>query len=276
MTSDDEVPDTVSDDDPAFDDTVSHHARGYNYLLGGKEHYAADRAYIEAVTAVYPGVAATARANRAFLGRAVRFMTGEAGLSQFLDIGTGIPAPGSTHEVAQAITPDSRIVYVDHDPVVLSHARELMTGQEPGITDCVGADLRNPEFILDQAGQTLDLREPVGLLLVAILHAIPDQDHPHRVVAALMDGLPGGSYLAITHWTTDEADREAEANFVGVTREMSRQQYTARGQAEIARFFDRLDPVEPGLVPMQDWRPGPGDQGAGRFIPWICGVARKP
>lgn len=275
MTSD-EFPDAGSDGDPASDTSVSHHARGYNYLLGGKEYSAADRAYIEAVTAVYPGVAATARANRAFLGRAVRFMAAEAGVSQFLDIGTGIPAPGSTHEVAQQIKPDSRIVYVDHDPVVLSHARALMTGQEPGITDCVDADLRNPEFILEQAGRTLDLRKPVGLLLVAILHAIPDRDDPHRVVAALMEALPSGSYLAITHWTTDEAGREAEAKFAGVTQEMSLQQYTARSQAEIARFFDRLDLVEPGLVPMQDWRPGPGDQAAERFIPWICGVARKP
>jgi hypothetical protein len=270
-----EYPDTVSDDDPAFDTSVSHHARGYNYLLGGKDHFPADRAYVEAVTAVYPGVAATARANRAFLGRAVRFLAGEAGLSQFLDIGTGIPAPGSTHEVAQAVRPDSRIVYVDNDPVVLAHARAFLVGREPGTTDYIDADLRNPELILQQAGQTLDLRKPVGLLLAAILHAIPDQDDPHRIVATLMDALPSGSYLAITHWTTDEADREAEAKFVDVTREMSLQQYTARGQAEIARFFDRLDLIEPGLVPMQDWRSGPRDQTAENFIPWICGVGRK-
>jgi hypothetical protein len=151
-----------------------------------------------------------------------------------------------------------------------------MTGQEPGITDCIDADLRNPELILEQAGHTLDLREPVGLLLVAILHAIPDRDDPHRIVAALMDALASGSYLAITHWTTDEADREAEAQFVGVTREMSLQQYTARSRAEIARFFDRLELVEPGLVPIQDWRSGPKDQTAQKFIPWIGGVARKP
>jgi hypothetical protein len=270
-----EFPDYVSDEDPAFDASVSHHARGYNYLLGGKDHFAADRAYVDAVAAVYPGVAATARANRAFLGRAVRFLAGEARLSQFLDIGTGIPAPGSTHEVAQEVRPDSRIVYVDNDPVVLSHARAFLVGREPGATDYLDADLRDPGFILREAAKTLDLTRPVGLLLIAILHAIPDQDDPHRIVATLMDALPVGSYLAMTHWVTDEADRKAEEKFVDVTREMSLQQYTARSQAEVARFFDGLDLMAPGLIPMQEWRPGPQDQAAGNLIPWVCGVARK-
>jgi hypothetical protein len=270
-----EFPDNVSDEDPAFDASVSHHARGYNYLLGGKDHFAADRAYVDAVAAVYPGVVATARANRAFLGRAVRFLAGEAGLSQFLDIGTGIPAPGSTHEVAQEVRPDSRIVYVDNDPVVLSHARAFLVGREPGATDYLDADLRDPGFILREAAKTLDFTRPVGLLLIAILHAIPDQGDPHRIVATLMDALPVGSYLTITHWVTDEADRKAEEEFVDVTREMSLQQYTARSQAEVARFFEGLDPVAPGLVPMQDWRPAPQDQAAEDLIPWVCGVGRK-
>lgn len=270
-----EFPDNVSDEDPAFDASVSHHARGYNYLLGGKDHFAADRAYIDAVAAVYPGVAATARANRAFLGRAVRFLAGEAGLSQFLDIGTGIPAPGSTHEVAQEVRPDSRIVYVDNDPVVLSHARAFLVGREPGTTDYLDADLRDPGFILREAAKTLDFTRPVGLLLIAILHAIPDQNDPLGIVGTLMDALPAGSYLAITHWVTDEAGRKAEKKFVDVTREMSLQQYTARSQAEIARYFDGLDLVAPGLVPMQDWRPGPQDHAAEDLIPWVCGVGRK-
>lgn len=275
LVTSEEFPDTVSDDDPAFDIGVSHHARVYDYWLGGKDHYAADRAYAEALDAVYPGVAATARANRDFLGRAVRFLAGEAGLSQFLDIGTGIPAPGSTHEVAQEVRPDSRIVYVDNDPVVLSHARALLVGREPGTTDYIHADLRNPEHILQQATHTLNFTRPVGLLLVAILHAISDQDDPHRIVATLVDALPSGSYLTITHWAADPASPEAEAKVEDLAREMSRQQYTARSQAQIARFFDGLDLVEPGLALIQDWRPGPQNQTGGGTSVW-AGVARKP
>lgn len=270
--SSEEFPDAVSDDDPAFDTSVSHHARVYDYWLGGKDHYPADRAYGDALDAVMPGIAETARANRAFLGRAVRFLAGEAGLSQFLDIGTGIPASGSTHEVAQEVKPDSRIVYVDKDPVVLSHARALLTGHEPGSTDFIDADLRDPERILRQAAETLDFSQPVGLLLIAILHAIPDSADPYRIVATLVDALPAGSYLAITHWATDAG---TEAKVGDLTREMSNHQYTARSQAEIARFFDGLDLADPGLAQTQDWRPGPRNQAAGGTTMW-AGVARKP
>jgi hypothetical protein len=273
--SGDKYPDTVSGDDPAFDTRVSHHARGYNYLLGGKDHFEADRAYVDEVAAVYPGVVATARANRAFLGRAVRFMAGEAGLSQFLDIGTGIPAPGSTHEVAQDVRPDARIVYVDNDPVVLSHARAYLVGHEQGTTDYIDADLRNPELILERAAETLDFSKPVGLLLLAILHAIPDADNPQRIASTLLNALPAGSYVAITHWAADEASREKETKFMDVTQQMSHQQYTPRSHTEITRLFGGLELVEPGLVPMDSWRSDAQDPLAGNLIPWLGGVGRK-
>jgi hypothetical protein len=228
------------------------------------------------MSALYPGTAAAAHANRDFLARAVRFLAGEAGLSQFLDIGTGIPAPGSTHEVAQEVRPESRIVYVDHDPVVLSHARAFLVGREPGTTDYINADLREPGFILDQAARTLDFSRPVGVLLLAILHAIPEGNDPYRIVAALMDALPSGSYLAITQWAKDPGKAEAEAKLVELTRGTSRQQYTARSKDEIARFFDGLHILEPGVVPLRDWRPGSHDSSVGDIMPWLGGMGRKP
>jgi hypothetical protein len=275
-----EFPDTVSDDNPAFDSTVSHQARVYNYLLGGKDYFAADRAYADALAGIYPGVAATARANRDFLGRAVRFMAGEAGLSQFLDIGTGIPAQGSTHEIAQEVRPDSRIVYVDNDPVVLSHARAFLVGREPGTTDYLDADLHDPGRILQEAARTLDFTRPVGLLLVAILHAIPDQHDPYGIVATLMDALPAGSYLVVSHWAKDEDDRDSVAKVTNAARELSRHQYTARSEAEIARFFDGLELAAPGLISAQNWRPAPQDhaaqnQATGKPMPLLAGVGRK-
>jgi hypothetical protein len=273
--STDEFPPAPADDDPAFNPNVSHHARVYNYWLGGKDNFAADRAYGDAMTAVYPATATTARENRAFLGRAVQFLAGEAGLSQFLDIGTGIPAPGSTHEVAQDVNPETRIVYVDNDPVVLAHARAFLTGREPGTTAYIDADLRDPAPILQQAAQTLDLSKPVGLLLISVLHALSDEDNPHRIVATLMDALPSGSYLALSHGTTDNVTREVDARVMELTRQMSHQQYTSRSKAEITRFFDGLGLVEPGVVQAREWRPGPHDNTTGDRVLW-AGVARKP
>ena len=271
----DEFPPPWDDDHPAFDTHVAHQARGYNYVLGGKDHFAADRAYVDAVADVYSGAAATVHANRAFLGRVVRFLAGEAGLSQFLDIGTGIPSAGSTHEIAQEVRPDSRIVYVDNDPVVLSHARALLVGREPGSTDYLDADLRDPGRILDRAAETLDLAQPVGLLLIAVLHALSDEDDPHRIVTTLLDALPSGSYIALTHGTLDGVGPEIGAKIVDLTRQMSQQQYAFRGHAEVARFFGGLDLVEPGIVKPQDWRPGPGDHITENVALW-AGVARKP
>ena len=184
---------------PELDTSVAHHARMYDYLLGGKDNYAADRAATEAALEVYPDWAFTARANRAFLGRAVRYLTADAGMRQFLDIGTGIPTAGNTHQVAQKIAPETRVVYVDYDPVVLAHARTLLTGSRAGATEYIDSDLRQAGAILKQASRLLDFTSPVAVTLVAILHAIPDADDPHAIVAQLMDAVPSGSYLALSH-----------------------------------------------------------------------------
>ena len=275
MTAD-QYPDGIHDDDPAFDPTISHQARYYNYLLGGKDHYAADRAFARKVMEVYPDMPAMARANRAFLGRAVRYLAGEAGISQFLDIGAGLPAPGSTHEVAQQARPGSRVVYADLDPVVLAHSRAFMTGQEPGAVAYIDADLRQPGPVLARAAETLDFTRPVGLLLIAVLHVIGDEDGPFSIVATLMDALPSGSYLAVTHWAVNPANEHGEDTLKGLVREQSRQQYAPRPREEITRFFSGLELLDPGLVPLQYWRPDPGDQPADSSLLWAAGVARKP
>ena len=167
---------------PEFDTSVAHHARMYDYLLGGKDNYAADRAATEAALEVYPDWAFTARANRAFLGRAVRYLAGEAGIRQFLDIGTGIPTAGNTHEVAQAIAPEARVVYVDYDPVVLAHARALLTSETEGATEYIDSDLRDTGKILAGAGQLLDFTKPVAVTLLSILHAMVDADEPYAKI----------------------------------------------------------------------------------------------
>jgi S-adenosyl methyltransferase len=244
-----------------FDVTKAHQARMYDYYLGGKDNFAADRAAVDEHIKIYPDLVFTMRANRAFLGRAVRYLTAEAGIRQFLDIGTGIPTAGNTHEIAQAIAPESRVVYVDYDPVVLAHARALLTSNQAGATEYVDADLRDPGKILDRAGQALDFTRPVAITLLAILHAIPDADDPHAIVAKLVDALPPGSYLALSHGGGDLLDPEARAGFDNVMSRMAQQTFTLRERTQVARFFEDMDLVEPGLVPVEQWRPeaGPGD-----------------
>src|SRR5277367_2249164 len=183
---------------PTFDTSVANQARIYDYLLGGKENYAADREAVDAVIKIAPEMGFTARANRAFLGRAVRYLAAEAGIRQFLDIGTGIPTAGNTHHVAQAIAPQSRVVYVDYDPVVLAHARALLDSSEAGATEYLDADLRDTGTILSRAADLLDFTEPVAVTLISILHALLDADDPHAIVAQIMDAVPSGSYLAIS------------------------------------------------------------------------------
>ena len=192
---------------------MAHQARIYDYLLGGKDNYAADRAAVEAVLKISPEMGFTARANRAFLGRAVRYLAAEAGIRQFLDIGTGIPTAGNTHEVAQAIAPETRVVYVDYDPIVLAHARALLTSSKAGATEYIDADLRDTDTILGQAGRVLDFTQPVAVTLLAILHAIPDADDPHAIVAKLMDAVPPGSYLAVSHLGSDLLDAGSQQGF---------------------------------------------------------------
>ena len=209
-----------------FDVTKAHQARSYDYLLGGKDNYAADRVAIEAVLKVNPEMAFTARANRAFLGRAVRFLAAEAGIRQFLDIGTGIPTAGNTHQVAQAIAPESRVVYADYDPIVLAHARALLSSSEAGATEYIDADLRDTSTILAQAGRLLDFTKPVAITLLTILHAIPDADDPHAIVARLLDAVPSGSFLVVSHWGADFLSQEKRDGLQGITRRMVQQPLT--------------------------------------------------
>jgi hypothetical protein len=254
-----------------FDTSVAHQARIADYLLGGQDNFAADRKAAEAMIEAYPTMVELMRANRAFLRRAVQFLAGEAGIRQFLDIGTGIPTAGNTHEVAQGVAPDSRVVYVDYDPVVLAHARALLTSTSAGATDYVDADLRDVTKVLTAAAKTLDFGQPVAVTITMTLHAIPDQDDPHTIVARFMDAVPAGSYLSISHPASD-IEPEKAADLVDRLRPLSYQQYTARTRAQVLRFFDGLELVEPGLVQIQQWRPAVESRET--FSVW-AGMGRK-
>jgi hypothetical protein len=240
---------------PTFDTSVAHPARRYDYWLGGSDNFAADRASGDAVAAAFPTIRLAAVENRRFLGRAVKFLAGEAGISQFLDIGTGIPSANNTHEVVQRINPAARVVYVDNDAIVLAHARALLTNTHAaGATAYIDADLREPETILDDPAlsATLDLSRPVGLLLVAVLHFIDDEQHPYELVRRLTEVLPAGSYLVMTHATLDhippQGRAETEAVAVGAGARL-------RSRDEFARFFDGHEFVPPGIVSASEWRP---------------------
>ena len=258
----------------AFDTSVAHQARMYDHLLGGKDNFAADRAATEAWVEVDPDIAFTVRANRAFLGRVVRYLTGEAGIRQFLDIGTGIPTAGNTHQVAQAIAPETRVVYVDYDPIVLAHARALLTSHAAGATGYIDADLRDAGTILDRAAELLDFSRPVAVTLLAILHAIPDADDPHAIVGRLLDAVPAGSYLALSHLGTDLIDRNKQDGVRGVAGRLIQQMPTYRSREQVARFFDGTDLVAPGLVRVEEWRPEPGADENDSSSLW-CGAGRK-
>jgi len=257
-----------------FDTSVAHQARMYNYMLGGKDNYAADRAAVEATLKVYPDAAFTTRANRAFLGRVIRYLAADAGIRQFLDIGTGIPTAGNTHEVAQAIAPESRVVYVDYDPVVLAHARALLTSTQEGATEYLDADLRDTAAILSQATRLLDFTKPVAVTLISILHAVPDSDDPHAVVARLLDAVPSGSYLVVSHWGSDLLGQDTRDGLHDIGNRMVQQSLALRSREQVARFFAGMDLVEPGLVRVEEWHPEPGTGDAGRSSLW-CAVGRK-
>ena len=258
---------------PGFDTSVAHQARMYDYLLGGKDNYAADRAAVEATLKVWPDMAFAARANRAFLGRAVRYLAGEAGIRQFLDIGTGIPTAGNTHEVAQGIAPESRVVYVDYDPVVLAHARALLASSKTGATAYIDADLRDTSAILDQAAELLDFSQPVAVTLLTTLHAIPDTDNPQAIVATVLDAVPSGSYLAISHSGAEFFAQETKDAFGNIGNGIQ-QGFTVRSRDQLERFFAGTDLVEPGLVPVEEWRPDPETGSSGRSSLWGA-VGRK-
>ena len=257
-----------------FDTSVAHVARVYNYWLGGKDYFAADRAAGEQAIKAFPDIVLSARANRAFLARAVRFLAGQAGIRQFLDIGTGIPSANNTHEVAQSVAPDARIVYVDNDPIVLTHARALLTSDPVGATDYIDADLREPEQILAGAAQVLDYGRPVAVMLMAILQHLHTEDDPYKVVAALMAAMPPGSYLALSHPAKD-INAEAMAKMAETLNKMMAEKVTFRDRPEVARFFEGLELVEPGMVQASKWRPATDAEAASPAALW-AGVARKP
>jgi S-adenosyl methyltransferase len=256
-----------------IDTSVAHPARVYDYWLGGSNNFPADREAAERVLAATPGLESRVRANRAFLARAVRYLAAEAGIRQFLDIGTGIPAANNTHEVARAVAPDARVVYVDNDPIVLAHATSLLAGSPQGATQYIDGDLRDASVILRAAAGTLDVSRPVALMLVGILHLIQDSEEPHRIVAGLMDALPSGSYLAISHPASDISAGQAEAQRRYNERVSTPQ--TLRTRDEVTRFFEGLDLVPPGVVYVHAWRPDPGDAPPEGGVSAYGGVARK-
>jgi len=257
-----------------FDTSKAHQARMYDYALGGKDNYEADRAAVEAGLKIFPDGIFAARANRAFLGRVVRYLTAEAGIRQFLDLGTGIPTAGNVHEVAQAIAPESRVVYVDYDPIVLAHARALLISHEAGATEYIDADVRDTDTILTRAVELLDFSEPVGVTMLTILHAIPDSDDPYAIVAKLMGAVPAGSHLAISHSGSDLFDQQTKDGVTNVMARMAQQQFTLRSREEVARFFAVTDLVEPGIVPVEAWRPEPGTSDTRKSAMWGA-VGRK-
>ncbi len=261
---------------PGFDTTVSHSARIWNYWLGGKDNYLADRRAGDKVAAMLPSIVAQARADRAFLGRAIRYLAGEAGIRQFLDIGTGLPTAENTHEVAQRVAPESRIVYADNDPLVLVHARALLTSTPEGACDYVDGDLREPDKILAEAARTLDFDQPVGLMLLGILHHISDTDQAQEIVRRLVAALAPGSFLTINH-STSAVHGEAMEEAVRHWNQVGTPPMTLRTPQQIARFFDGLDLLAPGVVSCSRWRPGPGPDGEEPAeVDEFSGVARKP
>jgi hypothetical protein len=257
-----------------IDTSVAHIARVYDYWLGGKDNFAADRAAGDEAIKAFPDIPLSARANRAYQARVVRFLAGDAGIRQFLDIGTGIPAVNHTHQVAQSVAPESRVVYVDSDPIVLTHARALLTSDPEGVTDYIDADLRDPQKILDGAARILDFSRPVAVMLMAILQHIDDERDPYAIVATLVGALPPGSYLALSHPASD-IDAENMAKMADVLNQMMAEKVSFRDRAAVARFFAGLELVEPGLVQASQWRPASEMEAASPAALW-AGVARKP
>ena len=260
-------------DDPLakLDLGVPHSARLWNYLLGGKDNFAADREAAAQVLEYMPELVQSARFNREFLGRAVRHLAGPARVRQFLDIGTGLPTADNTHEVAQATAADSRIVYVDNDPMVLTHARALLTSTRAGATDYIDADVRDPGRILQAAARTLDFDKPVAIMLLGILNFVPDDGEAEAIVKRLVDAVPSGSYLVVSHPTV-EVHREAVERAMQMWNSSGSAPIVARTPQQIARFFAGLEILEPGLVTCSHWRPEGNDTTP---VTEYCAVAIK-
>ncbi|MEU5994269.1 SAM-dependent methyltransferase [Spirillospora sp. NPDC047418] len=262
-----------------IDGSVPHSARIWNYWIGGKDNYPIDREMGDRIAAGYPQIKAQAIADRAFIGRAVTYLAREQGIRQFLDIGTGLPTVDNTHEVAQRIAPESRIMYVDNDPLVLAHARALLTSAPEGRCEYLDADVRDPDAILAAARGLLDFTEPIAVMLVGILHHVEDTEESYRLVRRLVDALPEGGHLVINHATYavfGDASKEAAQQYNDAG---GRPPLTLRAPAEIARYFDGLEIAEPGLVSCAHWRPDQSDiatWGQPAEVDEFAAVARKP
>jgi len=258
-----------------IDTTVSHSARIWDYWLKGKDNYAVDREVGDRIEEMLPDIVRQAREDRLFLGRVVRYLAGEAGIRQFLDIGTGLPTADNTHQVAQRVAPESKIVYVDNDPLVLAHARALLTSTPEGTTDYIHADMHDPGNILAGAGRTLDFGQPVAITMLGVLWHVMDNDEAYAIVGHLMEVMPSGSYLALNHPTL-EVTGEKMATAIQYWNQYGKPPGTHRTPDELARFFDGMELVEPGVVSITRWRPEATASGEPEEIDQFGGVGRKP
>ena len=257
----------------SLDYSVAHPARRYNYWLGGKDNFQADRDSADAIEAIYPSIRVAAVQNRLFLKRVVRYLVEEAGIRQFLDVGIGLPTVDNTHEVVQRLNPAARVVYVDNDPLVLVHARALLTSHPAGRTAYIEADLSDPQQILtdDELTATLNMGEPVAVLLIAVLHFLPDTETAYGVVKTLMQALPAGSYLAVTHATGDFMPPKTVEAFRTNTFG-----FTSRNHTQVRGFFDGLDLIPPGVTAISRWRNPDPDPPPPEHASVYGGLARKP
>ncbi len=265
---------SVSSPKPRIDTTIAHTARIWNYWLGGKDNYPVDREVGDQIRQLHPGIGDYARADRAFLVRAVQYLAGQAGIRQFLDIGTGLPTVNNTHQVAQSVAPESRIVYVDNDPLVLAHARALLTSTPEGATAYLDADLHDPGAILAEAARTLDFTRPVALTLLGVVIFINDDEQAHSIVRRLIDAVPSGSHLVLSHTITSPAMPDVDAA-VAFWNEHGTPKLTQRTPQQVARFFDGLELLEPGVVSCSRWRPEPSPWGEPGEVAMFGGVGRK-
>jgi hypothetical protein len=253
---------------------VSHSARIWNYWLGGKDHYPVDEEVGDQILGFVPALPRSAVADRQFLARAVRHLAGEEGIRQFLDIGTGLPTADNTHQIAQAVAPEARIVYVDNDPLVLRHAHALLTSTPEGVTDYIEADAHDPAAIIEGAARTLDFDEPVAITMLGILNFVMDTDEAVSIVGRLLDAVPAGSYLVVSHPTT-EVDGEAMTAAVEYWNSQGSARMTLRSRADLLRLFDGVELLEPGVVSCSRWRPDDSDKEI-VDVTHFAGVGRKP
>jgi O-methyltransferase involved in polyketide biosynthesis len=265
---------SVSRPKPKIDTTIAHTARIWNYWLGGKDHYPVDREIGDQIRKLHPEIGDYARADRAFLARSVGYLAGEAGIRQFLDIGTGLPTANNTHQIAQSVAPESRIVFVDNDPLVLAHARALLTSTPEGATAYIDADLHDPGAILAEAASTLDFTQPVAVTLLGVVIFINDDQEAYGVVRRLMEAVPPGSYLVLSHTITSPAMPGMDAA-VAFWNEHGTPKLTQRTPEQVARFFDGLELLEPGVVSCSRWRPEPSPWGEPDEVAMFGGVGRK-